>query len=72
MYTLREKRVERPFGDHTGHITAGNVRSLVANRITEFKILLSGLLANGEIKIEPIGNQGREIIQSVEKKWKRG
>ena len=28
---------------------AGNVRSLVANHITEFKILLSDLLGNGEI-----------------------
>jgi len=26
-YTLREKRVERPFGVHRGHNTAGNVRS---------------------------------------------
>ena len=61
-YTLRErkKRVERSFGVHTGHNMAGNVRSLVANHITEFKILLSDLLGNGEIKRQPIGNQGSE------------
>ena len=58
MYTLREKRVQRLFGVHTGHNTARNVRSFLANRITEFKILLSGLLGNGEIKRQPIGNQG--------------
>jgi len=71
-YTLREKRVERSFGAHTGHNTAGNVRSLVANHITEFKILLSDLLRNGEIKRQPTGNQGSEKIQVMEKKWKRG
>ena len=60
MYTLREKRVDRPFGVHTGQNTAGNVRSLVANCITEFIILLSGLFRNGEIKIEPTANQGLE------------
>jgi len=31
------------------------------------------LLGNGEIKRQPIGNQGSEKkIQVVEKKWKRG
>jgi len=42
----------------TGHNTAGNVRSLVANHVTELKKLLTfGLLRNSEIKIQPIGNQ---------------
>ena len=36
-------------GVHTGHNTAGNVRSLVANHITGFKVLLSDLLGNGEV-----------------------
>jgi len=31
------KRVECLFGVHTGRNTAGNVRSLVANHVTEFK-----------------------------------
>ena len=33
----REKRLERSFGIHTGHNMAGNVRSLVANHVTELK-----------------------------------
>jgi hypothetical protein len=37
--THQEKRLERFFGIHIGHITAGNLRSFVANRVTEFKIL---------------------------------
>jgi hypothetical protein len=32
-----KKRLERSFGIHTGHSTAGNVRSFVANRVTEFQ-----------------------------------
>jgi len=36
-YTLRKKRLERAFGINTGHYTADNVRSLVANHITELK-----------------------------------
>jgi len=36
-------------GVHTGHNTAGYVKSLVANHITEFKVLLSDLLGNGEV-----------------------
>ena len=47
-------------GVHTAHNTTGNVRPLVANHITEFKILLSDPLGNGEIKRQPIGNQGSE------------
>ena len=35
--THKEKRIERLFGIHTGHNTAGNVRSLVANHVTELK-----------------------------------
>jgi hypothetical protein len=42
-YTLR-KRLERSFGIHTSHNTAGKVRSLVANRVTEFKILTFGTM----------------------------
>ena len=58
-YTLREKNgYHAHLGVHTGHNTAGNVRSLVANHIREFKILLSDMLGNGEIKRQPIGNQG--------------
>jgi hypothetical protein len=37
--THEEKRLERSFGIHTGHNTVGNVRSFVANRFIEFKIL---------------------------------
>jgi hypothetical protein len=33
----REKQLERSFGIHTGHNTAGNIRSLVANHVTELK-----------------------------------
>jgi hypothetical protein len=33
---------ERSFGIHTGHNTAGNIRSFVANPFTEFKILTFG------------------------------
>jgi hypothetical protein len=37
-YTLRERRLERSFGMHTGHSTAGNVKSFVAaNHVTELK-----------------------------------
>ena len=71
-YTLREKRVERSFGVHTGHNMAGNIRSLVANHITEFKILLSALLGNGEIKRQPIGNQGSEKNSSSKKEMETG
>jgi len=35
-YTLR-KLLESLFDIHTGHNTAGNVRSLVANHVKEFK-----------------------------------
>jgi hypothetical protein len=37
-----DKWLERLFGIHTGHNTAGNVRSLAANRVTELKILTFG------------------------------
>ena len=71
VYTLREKRrLERSFGSHTGHNTAGNVRSLVANHVTELKkFLLWDLLGNSEIKRQPTRNQGSGTkIQVVEKK----
>jgi len=42
-YTLG-KRLGRSFGIHTGHTTAGKVRSLVANRVTEFKTLTFGTM----------------------------
>ena len=35
--THLEKQLERSSGIHTGQNTAGNVRSLVANHVTEFK-----------------------------------
>jgi len=35
--THLEKQLQRSSGIHTGHNTAGNVRSLVANHVTEFK-----------------------------------
>jgi hypothetical protein len=35
--THQEQQVERTFGIHTGHDTAGNVRSSVANHVTEFE-----------------------------------
>jgi len=59
-------------GVHTGHNTAGNVRSFVANHITEFKILLSDLLGKGEIKRRPIGNQGSEKNSSNGKEMETG
>jgi hypothetical protein len=31
------KMLEHSFGIHTGHNTAGDIRSLVANHVTEFK-----------------------------------
>jgi len=46
----RKRQVERSFtgfphrSQHGGHI-----KSLVANHITEFKVLLSDLLGNGEV-----------------------
>ena len=33
-----ERRLERSFGMHTVHNSAGSVRSLVANHVTEFKV----------------------------------
>jgi len=59
-------------GVHTGHNTAGNVRPLVANHITEFKILLLDLLGNGEIKRQPTGNQGSENNSSSGKEIETG
>jgi len=35
--THYEKQLERCFGVHTGRNTAGKVRSLVANQVTELK-----------------------------------
>ena len=68
--THKEKRLERSFGIHTGHDTAGNVRSLVSNHVTEFKkFLLLDLLGNSKIKRQPIGNQGSgKKVQVVGKK----
>jgi len=37
-YTLK-KWLECSFGVHTGHSTLGSVRSLVANHVTELKIV---------------------------------
>jgi len=37
-----KKRLERSLGVHTGHNMAGNVRSLVANHVTELQILTFG------------------------------
>jgi len=34
---VKKKQLEHSFGIHTGHNMAGNVRSLVANHVTEFK-----------------------------------
>ena len=68
--TRYEKRLERSFGIHTGHNTAGKVRSLVANRVTEFKILTFGPTGkNSEIKRQPTGilRSGKEI-RVMEKK----
>jgi hypothetical protein len=65
-YTLRKTA----FGIHTGHNTAGNVRSFVANRVTELKNFnLWTYGKNGEIKRQAIGNQrsGKEF-QVMEKK----
>jgi hypothetical protein len=45
-------------GVHTSHNTGGNIRSLVANDKTEFKILTVGLLANSEIMRQPIKKHG--------------
>ena len=59
--TYQEKRLERSVGFHTGHNTAGSVRSLVANHVTEFIFfLLLDLLGNSENKRQPTGNQGSE------------
>jgi hypothetical protein len=45
----RKRLVERSFrGSHRSQ-HGGHIRSLVANHITEFKVLLSDLLGNGEV-----------------------
>jgi len=45
----RKRRVERSFrGSHRSQ-HGWHIRSLVANHITEFKVLLSDLLGNGEV-----------------------
>ena len=45
----RKRQVERSFrGSHRSQ-HGGHIRSLVANHITEFKVLLSDLLGNGEV-----------------------
>jgi hypothetical protein len=59
-----EKRLERLFGIHTGHNTAGKVRSLVANRVTEFKNFYFWTYGkSSDIKRQPIRIQisGKEI-----------
>jgi hypothetical protein len=63
-YTLK-KRVERSFGIHTGHNTAGNLRSFVANRFIEFKILTFGRMG----KIVKLRDSQLEI-REVKKKLK--
>jgi hypothetical protein len=63
-YILR-KRLERSFGIHTGHNTAGNIRSFVANRFTEFKMLTFGPMG----KITKLKDSQLEI-REVEKKFK--
>jgi len=54
VYKLKEKKrggLERSFGSHTGHKTAGNVRSLIANHVTGFEnSYFLDLLGNSEIK----------------------
>jgi hypothetical protein len=32
-----KRGLERSFGSHTGHKTAGKVRSFIVNQVTEFK-----------------------------------
>jgi len=49
---------------HTGHNTAGKVRSFVANRVIEFKILTFGLMG----KIAKLKDSQWEI-REVEKKF---
>jgi hypothetical protein len=63
-HTLR-KRLERSFGIHTGHNTVGNVRSFVANRVIEFKILTFRPMG----KIAKLKDSQLEI-RKVEKKCK--
>jgi len=63
-YTLG-KRLGRSFGIHTGHTTAGKVRSLVANRVTEFKNLTFGPM--GKIaKLKDNQSETREVEQKLE------
>jgi hypothetical protein len=63
-YALR-KTGRTLIGIHTSHNTAGNVRSFVANRITEFKILSFGPMG----KIAKLKDSQLEI-REVEKKFK--
>jgi len=63
-YTLG-KRLGRSFGIHTGHTTAGKVRSLVANRITELKNLTFGPM--GKIaKLKDNQLETREVEKKLE------
>jgi len=62
---VKKKRLERSFEIHTGYNTAGNVRSLVANRVTELKNL--NFWAYGKI-VKLKDNQLE--IREVEKKFK--
>ena len=63
-YTLG-KGLGRSFGIHTGHTTAGKARSLVANRVTEFKILTSGPM--GKIaKLKDNQLETREVEKKLE------
>ena len=63
-YTLG-KWVERSFWIHTGHTTAGKVRSLVASRVTEFKILTFGPM--GKIaKLKDSQLETREVEKKLE------
>jgi len=63
-YTLG-KRLGRSFGIHTGHTTAGKVRSLVANHVTELKNLTFGPM--GKIaKLTDDQLETREVEKKLE------
>jgi hypothetical protein len=60
MYTLR-KTGRTHFGVHTGDNTAGNVRSFVANRVTEFKISTFGPMGKKIAKLKDSQLEIREV-----------
>jgi hypothetical protein len=63
-YTLR-KQLERSSGIHTGHNTAGKIRPLVANRVTEFKILTFGPMGK-IVKLKDSQLETREVEKKLE------